>query len=77
MTPEEALRFIDPETLRPTWSDPDKYILDTESGVSLRAAGWRCIGQAGGLRWSGKRRPEVDLCPAQMKMRFEKEADGK
>ena len=53
------------------------YILDTESGVSLRAAGWRCIGQAGGLRWTGKRRPEVDLCPAQMKMRFEKEVDGK
>lgn len=24
MTLEEALRFIDPETLRPTWSDPDK-----------------------------------------------------
>lgn len=53
------------------------YILDTESGVSLRAAGWKCIGQAGGLRWTGKRRPEVDLCPAQMKMRFEKEIDGK
>lgn len=37
------------------------YILDTENGTSLRAAGWKCIGQAGGLRWTGKRRPEVDL----------------
>lgn len=41
------------------------YILDTENGTSLRAAGWKCLGQAGGLRWTGKRRPEVDLCPAQ------------
>lgn len=36
------------------------YILDSESGTSLRAAGWRCVGQAGGLRWTGKRRPAVD-----------------
>lgn len=49
------------------------YILDTENGASLRAAGWKCVGQAGGLRWTGKRRPEVDLYPAQMKIRFEKE----
>ena len=48
------------------------YILDTENGASLRAAGWKCVGQAGGLRWTGKRRPEVDLCPAQMKIRFER-----
>ena len=47
------------------------YILESENGASLRAAGWRCIGQAGGLRWTGKRRPEVDLYPAQMKLRFE------
>ena len=47
------------------------YILDNEPGTSLRAAGWKCVGQAGGLRWTGKRRPEVDLCPAQMKLRWE------
>lgn len=47
------------------------YILDTENGASLRAAGWKCVGQAGGLRWTGKRKPEVDLYPAQMKMRYE------
>lgn len=52
------------------------YILDTESGTSLKAAGWKCVGQAGGLRWTGKRRPEVDLCPAQMKIKFEID-DGK
>lgn len=47
------------------------YILDTESGNSLKAAGWKCVGQAGGLRWTGKRKPEVDLYPAQMKIRYE------
>ena len=51
------------------------YILDTEPGTSLKAAGWKCVGQAGGLRWTGQRRPQVDLYPAQMKLRFEKEAD--
>lgn len=53
------------------------YILDTETGASIRAAGWKCVGQAGGLRWTGKRRPEVDLCPAQMKLRFEIEGAGR
>lgn len=52
------------------------YILDTESGTSLRAAGWKCLGQAGGLRWTGKRRPAVDLYPAQMKIRYQREVDG-
>lgn len=51
------------------------YILESENGASLRAAGWKCVGQACGLRWTGTRRPEVDLCPAQMKIRFEKEMD--
>ena len=49
------------------------YILETEPGTSLKAAGWKCGGKAGGERWTGKRRPEVDLYPAQMKLRFEKE----
>lgn len=47
------------------------YILMSEKGTSLKAAGWKCIGQAGGLRWTGVRRPEVDLYPAQYKLRFE------
>ena len=49
------------------------YILEKKNGASPRAAGWKCVGQAGGLRWTGTRRPEVDLCPAQMKSRFERE----
>lgn len=48
------------------------YTLDTEFGSSIKAAGFKCVGQAGGLRWTGKRRPQVDLCPAQMKFRWER-----
>lgn len=48
------------------------YTLDTEPGTSLRAAGWTCSGPAGGKRWTGKRKPAVDLYPAQMKLRYEK-----
>lgn len=47
------------------------YILETESGTSLKASGWKCIGKCGGLKWTGKRRPEVDLYPEQYKLRFE------
>ena len=49
------------------------YTLDTEPGTSLRAAGWTCMGRAGGKRWTGKRCPAVDLCPPQMKLRYEKQ----
>ena len=48
------------------------YTLDTEPGTSLRAAGWTCAGPAGGKRWTGQRKPSVDLYPAQMKLRYEK-----
>ncbi len=53
------------------------YILESENGASLRAAGWKCIGQAGGLQWTGCRRPEVDRYPQQMKLRFQKEVEEK
>ena len=48
------------------------YTLDTENGASLRAAGWKCTGLAGGKRWTGSRRPAADLYPAQLKYRYEK-----
>lgn len=48
------------------------YILESESGVSLRAAGWTCEGLAGGLTWTGKRRPKVPLCPQERKWRYSK-----
>ena len=51
-------------------------ILDSEHGASLKASGWTCVGQAGGLRWRGKRRPAVDLCPARTRIRWEASKEG-
>lgn len=48
------------------------YTLQSELGVSLRAAGWTCQGEAGGLRWTGQRKPANDLYPARMKVRYQK-----
>jgi hypothetical protein len=47
------------------------YILASESGVSLTASGWKCIGEAGGGTWNRKERPRVDKHPTQTKMRWE------
>ncbi len=47
------------------------YILQSERGISLRAAGWRCIGQAGGGSWDRKDRPRIDRHPTQTKLRWE------
>ena len=47
------------------------YTLAEERGTSLRAAGWRCIGEAGGGSWSRKSRPRVDTHPLQAKLRWE------
>ncbi len=47
------------------------YILNTESGTSLYAAGWKLIGEAGGGSWSRKDRPRVDKHPIQGKLIFE------
>mgnify|MGYP002419169778 CR=1 FL=1 len=52
------------------------YTLDTESGASLRAAGWTNTGLAGGKAWTGSRRPAQPLYPAQMKYRYEKRLNG-
>lgn len=42
------------------------YILVSETGSSLKAAGWKCVGECGGKRWNGRSAPKVDLYPAQM-----------
>lgn len=49
------------------------YILESENGVSLRAAGWECRGRAGSLQWTGKRKPALNQYPAELKLRYEKE----
>lgn len=48
------------------------YTLESESGVSLKAAGWKCVGIAGGKQWTGVRKPPVPLYPQEMKYRYEK-----
>jgi hypothetical protein len=47
------------------------YILDSEPGTSVRAAGWKEIGKAGGGTWNRGQRPRVDKHPTQGKIRFE------
>ena len=47
------------------------YTLPEESGASLRGAGWRLIGEAGGGSWSRASRPRVDTAPTQEKLRWE------
>ena len=48
------------------------YTLPKEGGASLRGAGWKLIGQAGGGSWPCKSRPRVDLHPQQVKFKWEK-----
>ena len=49
------------------------YILDTETGSSLKAAGYKCEGKAGGVEWTGKRKPKKpEQYPHQMKTRWVK-----
>jgi hypothetical protein len=50
------------------------YILATEPGTSLMAAGWRLIGERGGGSWSVPSRPRVDKHPLQRKLLFERSA---
>lgn len=47
------------------------YTLASESGASLRGAGFRVVGEVKGQAWSRPSRPRVDLHPAQDKIRWE------
>lgn len=53
------------------WKRLITYILNTEPGTSLTAAGWKCLGEAGGGSWNTKSRPRVDKHPIQKKLLFE------
>jgi len=48
------------------------YILNTEPGTSLKAAGWKLLGERGGLSWNVPSRPRVDKAPRQKKLLFER-----
>lgn len=47
------------------------YTLATEPGTSLRAAGWRVVGEVKGRSWDTPSRPRVDKHPTQDKLRWE------
>ena len=47
------------------------YTLDTEPGTSLRAAGFRIVGETPGKSWSVKSRPRIDKHPLQGRLRWE------
>lgn len=47
------------------------YTLASESGASLRASGWRTVGEVRGRSWSCESRPRVDHHPLQDKLRWE------
>ena len=47
------------------------YTLPSEGGASLRGAGWREIGKAGGGSWSSPSRPRVDAHPIEQKLLWE------
>ena len=47
------------------------YILQSEDGVSLRAAGWKMISEVKGRSWSCQSRPRVDKHPTQGKLLWE------
>lgn len=47
------------------------YTLPEEGGASLRGAGFRLVGKAGGGSWSVPSRPRVDKHPLQQKLRWE------
>lgn len=50
------------------------YTLKSESGVSLRAAGWVVVGETNGRSWSCPARPRIDKYPTQDKFRWERSA---
>lgn len=47
------------------------YTLASEAGASLRACGWRLIGERGGGSWSRQSRPRDDKHPIEQKLLWE------
>lgn len=47
------------------------YTLPSEGGASLRACGWKLIGERGGGSWSRDARPREDKAPTEQKLLWE------
>ena len=50
------------------------YILKSEPGTSLAAAGWKLIAETSGGSWDTPSRPRIDKHPTQPKLLFERTA---
>lgn len=50
------------------------YVLKSEPGTSLAAAGWRLIAETPGASWSVPSRPRNDKHPLEPRLLFEREA---
>jgi hypothetical protein len=53
------------------------YTLPEEGGASLKAAGWACVGEAGGTPWNNNVRQRADDHPQGVKWRWEVTAGEK
>jgi hypothetical protein len=53
------------------WRRLITYTLTEEPGTSLRAAGWKVVGETKGGSWDRPSRPRVDNHPTQAKLRWE------
>lgn len=62
-----ALVATDPPYFRVKGEDWDR----AWPSASLRAAGWKIVGETGGGTWSRPSRPRVDKHPLQGKLRWE------
>lgn len=49
------------------------YTLPDEGGASLRATGWKLIGERGGGSWNVPSRPRKDKAPIGVKLRWEQD----
>ena len=47
------------------------YLLASEDGTSVKAAGWRSLGERGGGSWSRESRERTDNAPTERKQLFE------
>lgn len=48
------------------------YTLESESGTSLKASGFKCDGVAGGKYWTGTRKRDYYIAPEEKKIRWVK-----
>ena len=53
------------------WRRVVTYTLKSEPGTSLRAVGWKVVGEVTARSWSCPSRPRVDRYPLQEKLRWE------